>query len=143
MHVGFTGTQKGMTPAQYGTLSELVAGWGSGLVFHHGDCVGADAQAHELVRALQPGARIHGHPPSNSSKRSWRIFDSIQHPRSYLARNRDIVDACTLLVATPAQPQEVLRSGTWATVRYARGWRHKRLIVIRPDGEMETRRERS
>ena len=41
------------------------------------------------------------------------------HPKPYLDRNRDIVDACEVLLATPDGPER-LRSGTWSTVRYAR-----------------------
>ena len=40
--------------------------------------------------------------------------------KRYLERNRDIVDACDILIACPRTLKEELRSGTWATVRYAR-----------------------
>jgi hypothetical protein len=39
--------------------------------------------------------------------------------KSYLDRNHDIVDSCSILLALPTG-QEILPSGTWATIRYAR-----------------------
>ena len=41
-------------------------------------------------------------------------------PRDYLDRNKDIVNNCDLLIAAPKENTEVLRSGTWSTVRYAK-----------------------
>ena len=67
---------------------------------------------------------------------SWKVSAidvKILDPRPYLARNRDIVDASDLMLACPAEQQEVLRSGTWATIRYALK-RDKHLIVIHPNG---------
>jgi predicted Rossmann fold nucleotide-binding protein DprA/Smf involved in DNA uptake len=37
-----------------------------------------------------------------------------------LERNHLIVAACDVLNAAPLQDEEILRSGTWATIRYAR-----------------------
>ena len=56
------------------------------------------------------------------------------HPaKDYLVRNHDIVDVCDVLVATPGQKEEQIRSGTWATIRYARKIR-KQIIIVYPDG---------
>ena len=43
------------------------------------------------------------------------------------------MDAADLVIAAPREYEEVLRSGTWATVRYTRH-SFKRLIIVRPDG---------
>jgi outer membrane protein insertion porin family len=51
-----------------------------------------------------------------------------------LDRNRAIVDSCDVLIACPKGPEEQ-RSGTWATVRYARKQK-KRIVIIWPDGEV-------
>lgn len=90
-----------------------------GSEFHHGDCVGGDEEAHEIALAL--GFRIVVHPPLNRSKRAFctGAFQVLK-PKSYITRNHDIVDVCRLLIAAPKTEEEELRSGTWATVRYAR-----------------------
>jgi len=113
---GFTGSQHGMSAAQEASLASSLAHYTE---LHHGDCIGADAVAHSIAADLD--MRIIVHPPSNDSKRAYcRYADEELVPRPYLKRNRDIVDACDHLFATPNTRQEVLRSGTWATIRYAR-----------------------
>jgi len=54
-------------------------------------------------------------------------------PKEPLARNRDIVNMSDILIAAPGEKAEVLRSGTWATIRYARKMSRK-LLVIYPKG---------
>ena len=49
-----------------------------------------------------------------------RPSDQTLPPKDYLDRNHDIVDQTDLLIATPKENTEVLRSGTWATIRYAK-----------------------
>ena len=57
----------------------------------------------------------------------------VHTPKDYLERNHDIVDETDMLIATPGEEQEVQRSGTWATIRYAR--KQKRTILtIYPSG---------
>lgn len=119
MRIGFTGTQNGMTVAQLDAVEQrLIDLWEDGSEFHHGDCVGADAQAAELARAL--GYRLIGHPPLNPHKRAWVQSHTNVKMKPYLDRNHDIVDDCEHLIAAPGQQFEILCSGTWATVRYAR-----------------------
>ena len=119
MIVGFTGTQDGMTRLQkamfVGVLARLCP-----REFHHGDCDGADQEAHELVREHAHNCLIVIHPSDNDSKRAFCHGDSMREPKPYLDRNRAIVFACDELVAAPKTRTEELRSGTWATVRAAR-----------------------
>ncbi len=89
--------------------------------FHHGDCIGADKEAHEMVREFHPECLIVGHPPSNQIKRAGTLCDIFRPALPYLDRNHAIVDAVSVLIAAPKDPSEQLRSGTWATIRYARG----------------------
>ena len=125
---GFTGTQQGMTPKQLAevqrVLQEEQAGW-----FHHGDCIGADAQAHEIAQRL--GLMICIHPPEDPRKRAWCSGDQTFPEKPYLIRNHDIVNQSDFLIATPKEYEEVLRSGTWATIRYARK-SNKRVRIIYP-----------
>lgn len=138
--IGFTGTQKGCTEQQIQWLeSSLVHPSITG--FHHGDCIGADADAHHI--AYISGLPITIHPPINRSKRAYCARSEaknviILEPKEYITRNHDIVDACTCLFACPYEFYEQLRSGTWATIRYATRL-GKRLWIIFPDGSVEKR----
>jgi len=135
MIVGFTGTQRGMTEAQWPTLwALLIARAMRSSEFHEGDCIGSDAQAAHGARLA--GFRIIGHPPTNDSKRAFFPADEWRTPYPYLERNRHIVDAAQEMIATPGEFEEQLRSGTWSTIRYARRVR-KPVWVILPDGSLQ------
>lgn len=127
--IGFTGSQLGSTPEQRAVLWQLLEG---ATEFHHGDCIGADAEAHQV--AVRRGIPVVVHPPVNESKRAWCTDGDVTvlPPLPYLVRNHSISDTCDTIVAAPSGP-EVLRSGTWATVRYARKTGTP-VIVIAPDG---------
>jgi hypothetical protein len=84
-----------------------------------------------LAKAL--GIRPRGHPPSNPSKRAFYAYDLTLIEARYLERNHHIVDMTDMLVATPGEPEEQRRSGTWATIRYA-SKQDKPLYIIYPDG---------
>jgi hypothetical protein len=127
--VSFTGTQRGMTHAQKLEVGRLIA---ESTTIHHGDCIGADAEAHHL--AVSNGLRTVIHPPADSSRRAYLDADVIYKPKDYLQRNHDIVDAGDHLVAAPNGPER-LRSGTWATIRYARK-RGKAIYIVMPDGSI-------
>ncbi len=130
--VGFTGTQEGMTPAQIATLYTLLRDL-SPEELHHGDCIGADAEAHAEARRTKSPPFIVGHPPIKPDKRAWCECDLLLPEEDYLARNRKIVDVCFLLIATPKEFEEQQRSGTWSTVRYAKKT-GKQFVIILPDG---------
>lgn len=135
----FTGTQRGTTRLQgaaimqwLGKRRELV------LEAHHGDCVGADEQFDALLEFDRIATVIH--PPIDDSKRAWCFkrwslgyrgrppwpgfvgrATVVELPElDYLERNHAGVDATDALLAAPLELEEQLRSGTWATVRYAR-----------------------
>jgi len=119
MRIGFTGTQRGMSDRQKGYLYvELQALFVEGAEFHHGDCIGADAEAAAIAQKV--GYRIVAHPPTNESKRAFFPSDEFHAALPYLERNHKIVDAVERMYATPAEHNEQIRSGTWATIRYAR-----------------------
>lgn len=127
MKIGFTGTQKGMNIYQKELfLSILSAVKDETNSFHHGDCIGADKEAHDLVDARIDRWLFKGviviHPPSDSKKRAFCTTTEIymRKPKPYIERNKDIVNEIDILIACPKSPKEELRSGTWATIRYAR-----------------------
>ena len=123
LKIGFTGTRKGMTFDQKNNFLVMMEELNDEHhldEFHHGDCIGADKDAHQLVETYFPNIMIHIHPPNNGDKRAF-CKGGFMHPESStLERNRHIVDMTELLVATPDGSIEKLRSGTWSTVRYAK-----------------------
>lgn len=145
--LGFTGTQHGMTDAQVAKLEQVIIEY---MIFfgvksfHHGDCIGADERAHKMFYTLRHYYGSHApiivHPPANESKRAflgrWAKNVEVRPAKEYLTRNSDIVRECDVLIAVPRSRDEILRSGTWATVRCARS-EGKRIVLIYPDGEVE------
>jgi hypothetical protein len=131
-YIGFTGTQKGMTAKQQETVKSLLSEHQE-IEFHHGDCIGADEEAHKIARAV--GARVVLHPPIKKDKRANCSADDIKPAKDFLDRNKDIVDATTILIATPDGVKEKVHSGTWSTVRYARK-EGRKLFVVLPDGSV-------
>lgn len=119
MKLGFTGTRTGMTDRQKQELHAFLSGtdiWGvEGL--HHGDCVGADAEAHEIAKSLSIYVVVH--PPIDPKFRAWCVGDEMRDEKPYIERNHDIVDETGYLFVAPRTEKEQVRSGTWATYRYA------------------------
>lgn len=91
------------------TIARDAAARGVWESFHHGAAVGADTEAAAIVQLEFKGFERRG-------------LQVVEHPAGGdpLARNREIVAAVGLLIAAPDTAVEYLRSGTWATVRYAR-----------------------
>lgn len=96
---------------------------------HHGDCVGADTIFHDICKSK--GFRIVVHPPTNPTMRSYCDGDVIKPPLAYLERNKRIVDETDFIVAFPSSTNEVVRSGTWSTIRYARK-KGKNVVMFPP-----------
>lgn len=144
--IGFTGTQGGLAPEQRESLRTTLEKIHENDVtaYHHGDCIGADATFDELVREFDnPGSIIHIHPPTNSNKvanckdRSPGTKQIRIHiPKSYLDRNTDIVRESDMLLACPKEYGEVLRSGTWSTVRRAIKFGVPYILIF-PNGVLE------
>lgn len=131
MRIGFTGTRVGMSSAQKKELRTLMERL-MPTEFHHGDCLGADAEAVGIVTACTE-ATIHTHPPIDAKARAFISGGVLYKERPYLERNCDIVNNSDLLIAAPMYDNEITRSGTWATVRYAR-FRKKPIMRLRRNG---------
>lgn len=141
--LGFTGTQRGMTEPQRRALVDVLDRFPDRDRFHHGDCVGADEQAHAI--AAERGWTIYVHPPFNSSKRAWCSAHVGYATKPYLQRNDAIVAASDLLLAAPSAPEDhpsQRRSGTWYTVRRAKR-ESVPVTIVWPDGRVEEGRERA
>lgn len=132
MKIGFTGTRKGMTSDQKEVFKREIFRLKPD-EFHHGDCVGSDAEAHDIIVELLPNIECYIHPCNLKDLRAFRDGKFIFPEMPPLKRNHDIVDSTDLLIATPSSGYEVLHSGTWATIRYARKQK-KEVIIIDPNG---------
>lgn len=142
---GITASRDGPTVKQVVALSNIMAGiaaitplfYESGetepvkSVLHHGDCIGGDELAHDLAKLY--GFLTHGHPPINNKLRAYRRCDFMEKPLPYIQRNHNIVDSVGRLWVLPNTFDEQLRSGTWATWRYAKK-RHVLYTIIFPNG---------
>jgi hypothetical protein len=137
MKIGFTGSRNGMTPQQKDVITRLEIFTIKVFEAHHGDCLGSDAEFHQLIRQIEPAIHIIIHPgfpanhPDDTSLRAFCDGDHTSAPKSFFARNRDIVDETDMLISTPATKEET--GGTWYTINYSRKQKKHRVIVY-PDG---------
>ena len=133
MKVGFRGTREGMTDAQKEAFRQVLAEYRPD-EFHHGDFVGADAEAHAIVKTAYPETRIVIHPPTKKTLRAFCRGDELRPARGYIARNRELVRTCDMLVAAPRSMEDQQMSGTWAVIRYAR-IRSMTTVVLHPEAD--------
>lgn len=141
-----------MTPDQHQGFSLLMYSLIPG-EFHHGCAEGADVEAHAVIAQRKislTDPRIN----KDKSLALWGSVSIIIHPsktskglihcrrgdpvvldsKPPLERNKDIVNAIDVLVTTPRLHTEELRSGTWATVRYARKMK-RHIFIVWPNGK--------
>jgi hypothetical protein len=126
---GFTGTRNGLNNNQTKKIIKLLKKY-KNIEVHHGDCIGADTDFHNLCVDLSKNIKIVIHPPINESMRYYNNSKYIKKPKDYIKRNHDIVDIADILIACPISEEEVLRSGTWSTIRYARKFNKKVLLFV-------------
>ena len=132
MHVSFTGTRRGLTEEQRTSLKKIFTE-AKATVFTHGDCVGADYDAHMVAHEM--GLTIRKRPCYLDTQRAFaEEGETVADPEAPLDRNKKIVDEGKILVACPGQDFEERRSGTWYTIRYARKI-NKPLVIIWPNGQ--------
>ncbi len=138
--VGFSGTREGMTKAQAAAVAIMLRDLGATVVAH-GDCRGCDETVHLMARVMRIAVELH--PPSIPALRAFcemRPGEVVRDEAPYLARNAAIVAATEVLIACPrAEVSEETRSGTWWTVRHARGL-NRPVAVVRPSGRVERER---
>ena len=139
VHIGFTGTRAGMTSTQMKTFQRIIGRY-AGVVLHHGDCLGADENAHRLVTVS--GGRVEIWPPDKDAARAYlhlvrpKQVLKVHEVAPYLERNRSIVENTEFLIAVPHTRHMTYRgSGTWYTFRYARDM-GKKIRLILPSGRV-------
>lgn len=132
MKIGFTGTQKGMTNEQSVSVFKILCEYYP-IEVHHGDCVGADEDFHKIAQGCKIYTIIH--PPVIDDLRAFCKGNEHRPPKPFIERNHGIVDETEVLIATPKERKEELRSGTWATIRYAYKIGRK-ILIVWPDGNV-------
>lgn len=142
MHIGFTGSQFPMSVrtkiALHLTLADLYEEnifSSAPTCLHHGDCINSDFEASKIGKSL--GYLVHAHPSFLEKKRAFSEFNDVIHaPKEPLERNVDIVRNSSIVIATPHTFHEIIRSGTWTTIRRAREL-NREIGIIFPDGTMK------
>lgn len=143
MKIGITGTRNGMNERQrlslFNYLNSLPLlfdlSLSDGVIeFHHGDCVGADVEGADIAKNLS--MRIVCHPPINNDLRGFFSSDEYREPKTYFARNREIVKECNYLLVFPFDNSPKKYGGTWYTYDYAIKIK-KRGKIFYPDKEVE------
>lgn len=144
LHIGFSGTRRGMSDHQFRKLRDLLLEHTRGgcVVAHHGCCVGADAQ---FARTAGASDLVHvvGHPPRIArllSDDALACCDEIMQPVDYHQRNAAIVAASQIMIAAPLENTPQPRGGTWATIRMSlkalRAGRLQALYVVGREGKL-------
>lgn len=139
MIIGFSGTRMGMTKVQKKSFLDIITGDGDlyPTTFIHGGAEGSDEQAHDIVETNFENCCIEIYPTYHRA-RYWEEntqYKIVHPPKPPLVRNEIIAQRCELLIAISATEGEVLRSGTWSTVRYARKHK-KKIFIIYPSGHV-------
>lgn len=140
--LGVTGSQLGASTAQLHTFkSWVLENWDKIEAVHNGCCVGWDTQVAYILHGNGLEELVVWHPPSNSDKqgifqRDWPMGEW-RKPKPYLDRNWDIAKECDVVIGAPRTDEEQIRSGTWATLRYARKLGKEVKVLRRMGGWLE------
>jgi len=137
MILGFSGTRDGLNPTQLFNLDYEIERARASL-FLHGGAEGADEHADQYASHHLIAVEVY--PCTSTRYHYWAGLDdeivrAVHTPRPPLVRNKIIAQRCARLIATPSTNEETLRSGTWATIRYAKR-EFKRVTIIFPDGRV-------
>lgn len=134
---GFTGSRHGLTVKQENKLDYIINSLlDKGVeisVAHHGGCVGADYKFATIM--IENGIKTVRHPASDVDSRfiADDLDEVVLAARPALTRNRDIVKFSDFVLACPNSNTEVVRSGTWSTIRYCKRIKKNHCIIF-PNG---------
>jgi len=124
--IGFTGTREGMNDIQKTKTLDILNKYVNYIIeIHHGDCIGADTDFHNICEDFRKKTNVNLtiviHPPNNKGARAFNKADILLEEKQYLDRNTDIVMMSDIIIGCPHNVNdEILRSGTWSTIRKAR-----------------------
>lgn len=134
MILGFTGSRNKPNNNVYENLQKFIIENKNKIIeAHHGDCIGSDKIFDNEIKKY--GIKTIIHPPNINNYRSFCSYDEIKSPMSFLKRNKNIVDSSNILIALPPTDHEIIRSGSWQTIRYARK-KNKKIYIFYPNGNI-------
>lgn len=140
---GFTGTRKGMTHAQHTWIERWMRDGHPG-VARHGGAYGADTQFHAIWKdtARNP-SKVFVYPADDKRRKLFlnqpRVF--VEQVMDPLVRNEIIVDKDAFILAAPHTQHEIIRSGTWHTIRCAIR-NEKPVLIAWPNGKLTLHRDK-
>jgi hypothetical protein len=139
---GFTGTRAGMTAVQHDWCKRWTRDVHP-LVWRHGGAYGSDTQLHAIWKDTKYPSKVFVYPADDKRRRQVLhqkdvFVEQVMDP---LVRNEIIVDKSTLLLATPHTQHEIIRSGTWHTIRCAIR-AGKPVIIVWPNGKQTLHRDK-
>lgn len=142
IRIGFTGTRAGMSPEQFHGVRRVIVEQSDGGAFyaHHGDCVGADAEFHDICSTFCGRALVTVHPGPVGDLSAGCQGVERRQPAPHMARNRAIVSASDIVIAAPLESAPQPSGGTWSTIRMAlkalRAGKLQALYVVGRDGAL-------
>jgi hypothetical protein len=134
VRIGITGTRNGLSEYQKYQLQILIGVCTEAERLVHGDCVGADTEvAMAFKQRFGDGVLVVARACNiESARANCEANDIVLPAKPPMDRNDDIVADSDVLLAFPKENYEVLRSGTWATVRRAKKAR-KPVFMVYPE----------
>ena len=138
MIIGFTGTRNGMTDAQINRVAQILEDEEPTKTID-GMCVGSDAGFALLSSGL--GVYTIGYPghskldEDDMTYRDPNPRDEERESKTHFERNRDIVNECDIMIATPSGDNFDHRGGTNYTIKYALKV-GKEINIILPNGDV-------
>jgi len=142
LHIGFSGTRYGMTLLQRRAVYRVFRWYRdnrNAITVHHGSCVGADAEAHDIARmlglsvALHPGVSAKGDSPYRAEC-SMLPGERVWTPRHYFTRNAAIAACTGVLVAAAGDGTE--DRGTSHAISCAVKL-ERPVVIVSADGHMQ------
>jgi predicted Rossmann fold nucleotide-binding protein DprA/Smf involved in DNA uptake len=118
---GVTGTT-GLMPDEVPIVHEVIRNLTGVKLFTTGGAYGVDTEAAIAAWKYQSYNRLQVCVPTGKAynEATRKLGKVIEVPGGYMARNDAIVAHSDVLLAFPRTREEVVRSGTWATIRRAR-----------------------
>ena len=130
-----------MTAGQRLAVRSLLIAFMPDIVLH-GGCIGADTDFDDMAADFNIVTEVYPTVLKSDHLARWYLLRNtssrivVHLPLPPLVRNKILAQRCKVLIATPKEDYERIRSGTWATVRYARE-AHKRIYLVMPDGSVK------